>query len=176
MELAIYCLSRAIESFGLCLVSWGYVRPNLLPKRMDVLMFSAATAAIMHCYSGSHGKHRDVFRSKYLNVLDFILGSTGMEHGSIQHVPSTADLLSQLESKIPAANTVALRRRTSSLLRRLSSLENLQGLGRDHDDDQPAARNSIGSEPGITKFRHIHSTQSLEGRDSIIYEDGHEHN
>ena len=99
----------------------------------------------------------------------------GMEHGSIQHVPSTADLLSQLESRIPAAHTVALRRRTSSLLRRLSSLENLHGLGRDHDEDQSAARNSLGSDPGITKFRHIHSTQSLEGRDSIYHEEGHEH-
>ena len=40
-------------------------------------MFSIATAAIMHCYSGAQGRHRDVFRSKYLNVLDFIFGSQG---------------------------------------------------------------------------------------------------
>ena len=26
MELAIYCLSRALESFALCLVDWGLVR------------------------------------------------------------------------------------------------------------------------------------------------------
>ncbi len=26
MELAIYCLSRALESFALCLVDWGIVR------------------------------------------------------------------------------------------------------------------------------------------------------
>ncbi len=49
-----------------------------MPKRIDVLMFSAATAAIMHCYSDGKGRHRDVFRSKYLNVLDFVFGNTGM--------------------------------------------------------------------------------------------------
>jgi hypothetical protein len=40
-------------------------------------MFAAATAAIMHCYSDDRGCHRDVFRSKYLNVLDFVFGNTG---------------------------------------------------------------------------------------------------
>ena len=49
-----------------------------MPKRIDVLMFSAAAAAIMHCYSDSQGRHRDVFRSKYLNILDFVFGNTGM--------------------------------------------------------------------------------------------------
>lgn len=77
MELAHYCLARAMESCALCLTSWGYVRGNRLPKRIDVVIFSAATAAIMHCYSDSHGKHRDVFKSKYLNVLDFVFGNTG---------------------------------------------------------------------------------------------------
>ena len=77
MELAHYCLARAVESCALCLTSWGYVRGDRLPKRVDVLIFSAATAAIMHCYSDSHGKHRDVFKSKYLNVLDFVFGNTG---------------------------------------------------------------------------------------------------
>ncbi len=77
MELAIYCASRALESFALCLVEWGLVRRRDVPKRIDVLMFSAAAAAIMHCYSDGRGRHRDVFRSKYLNVLDFIFGNTG---------------------------------------------------------------------------------------------------
>ncbi len=77
MELAIYCLSRALESFALCLVDWGLVRRRDVPKRADVLMFSAAAAAIMHCYSDGRGRHRDVFRSKYLNVLDFVFGNTG---------------------------------------------------------------------------------------------------
>lgn len=77
MELAHYCLARAIESFSLCLSAWGYVPVQRLPKRTDVLLFSAATAAIMHCYEDSHGYHRDVFKSKYLNVLDFVFGNTG---------------------------------------------------------------------------------------------------
>lgn len=38
---------------------------------------SAATAAILHCYSDGQGSHRDVFRSKYLAVFDFIFGNTG---------------------------------------------------------------------------------------------------
>lgn len=77
MELATYCLARCIESFGLCLVEWGLVSPRLVPPRMDVAFFSVAAACIMHCYSDSNGRHRDVFRSKYLNVLDFIFGNSG---------------------------------------------------------------------------------------------------
>jgi hypothetical protein len=70
-------ISQAIESFALCVGQWGWVRRDALPQRTDVLLFSAATAAICHCYSDGCGRHRDVFRSKYLNVLDFILGNTG---------------------------------------------------------------------------------------------------
>jgi hypothetical protein len=77
MELALYCISRALESWALCLVEWGYVSPTRLPPRLDVVMFSLAVASITHCYSDSHGHHRDVFRSKYLNVLDFIFGNQG---------------------------------------------------------------------------------------------------
>jgi len=43
---------------------WGWVRRKSLPRRIDVVLFSAATAAILHCYSDAHGVHRDVFRSK----------------------------------------------------------------------------------------------------------------
>jgi hypothetical protein len=71
------CVPQAIESFALCVGQWGWVRRDALPQRTDVLLFSAATAAICHCYSDGGGRHRDVFRSKYLNVLDFILGNTG---------------------------------------------------------------------------------------------------
>ena len=77
MELALYVSSRAVESFALCALRYGWLSPRLIPPRPDVLMFSLATAAIVHCYSDSAGVHRDVFRSKYLNVLDFILGNTG---------------------------------------------------------------------------------------------------
>lgn len=40
------------------------MRRKSLPRRIDVVLFSAATAAILHCYSDAHGVHRDVFRSK----------------------------------------------------------------------------------------------------------------
>ena len=66
-----------MESFALCLGEWGFVGSQSLPQRIDVALFTAASAAILHCYSDARGVHRDVFRSKYLNVLDFILGSSG---------------------------------------------------------------------------------------------------
>lgn len=71
MELALYCLSRAIESFGICVQKWGWLGSGWgIPKRLDVVLFSLATAGIMHCYNNE----RDVFRSKYLNVLDWVFG------------------------------------------------------------------------------------------------------
>eukprot|EP00897_Mesotaenium_endlicherianum_P004977 jgi/Mesen1/4507/ME000023S03882 len=76
MELALYCASRAIESFALCARAWGWRLPAPLAlrgaraPRADVLAFGAATAVIMHCYANE----RDVFRSKYLNVLDWVFG------------------------------------------------------------------------------------------------------
>ncbi|KAJ9508904.1 hypothetical protein QJQ45_028214, partial [Haematococcus lacustris] len=84
MELALYCLSRAAESSCRCLVEWGWLPSALLPRRLDVMLFAAGCAAIMHCYSvpahsDGAGQHRDVFRSKYLNVLDFIFGNSGPE-------------------------------------------------------------------------------------------------
>lgn len=93
MELAFYCLSRAIESCALCLQQWGWINADSLPQRFDVLLFSTATAAILHCYSDANGRHRDVFRSKYLGVFDFIFGNTDFSEGRIKHIPSTGDLL-----------------------------------------------------------------------------------
>ena len=124
MELAIYCLSRAAESFALCLPEWGLVpkrRSSLVaassskPKaplgpRYDLVMLCAASAAICHCYSDSKGAHRDVFRSKYLSVLDFILGSDGVERGSIRHSPSASDLVARAVAaspSLPALPTVS---------------------------------------------------------------------
>ena len=71
---------QAVESFALCLKEWGLLGAHSLPQRIDVMLFTAASAAILHCYSDAQGVHRDVFRSKYLNVLDFILGSSGALH------------------------------------------------------------------------------------------------
>eukprot|EP00210_Caulerpa_lentillifera_P002890 g2760.t1 len=63
MELALYALSRAAESFSLCLVDWGYLTP--VKWRFDVALFSVATAFITHCYSDDEGVHRHSFRSKH---------------------------------------------------------------------------------------------------------------
>ncbi|KAI5654823.1 hypothetical protein M9H77_32010 [Catharanthus roseus] len=70
IEISLYCLARAIESFFTCMADVGYLpqTPNL--KRADVVVFSISTAIIMHCYA----VERDVFRSKYLNVLDWVFG------------------------------------------------------------------------------------------------------
>eukprot|EP00898_Chlorokybus_atmophyticus_P001311 jgi/Chlat1/2180/Chrsp17S02753 len=70
MELALYCTARAIESFARCTTAWGWVKGVHLLQRLDVVLFSLATATIMHCYS----RERDVFRSKYLNILDWVFG------------------------------------------------------------------------------------------------------
>ncbi|XP_073282341.1 uncharacterized protein [Primulina huaijiensis] len=70
IEISLYCLARAIESFFTCMSDVGYSTPLKNFKRADVLIFSISTAIIMHCYA----MERDVFRSKYLNVLDWVFG------------------------------------------------------------------------------------------------------
>lgn len=71
MELALYCASRALESFGIWASEWKHFEfLKKLPKRIDVVLFSLSTAVIMHCYNNE----RDVFKSKYLNVLDWVFG------------------------------------------------------------------------------------------------------
>ncbi|XP_044982901.1 uncharacterized protein LOC123449675 isoform X1 [Hordeum vulgare subsp. vulgare] len=69
-EISLYCLARAIESFFTCLTDAGLCPPILQIKRADVVVFSMATSIIMHCYA----QEREVFRSKYLNVLDWVFG------------------------------------------------------------------------------------------------------
>ena len=70
IEIALYCLARAIESFFTSMADAGYVPHSRRIKRADVVVFSLATAIIMHCYA----QEREVFRSKYLNVLDWVFG------------------------------------------------------------------------------------------------------
>ncbi|XP_041018803.1 uncharacterized protein LOC121260832 isoform X2 [Juglans microcarpa x Juglans regia] len=70
MEISLYCLARAIESFFTCMAEAGYLPQSKNLKRADVVIFSLSTAIIMHCYS----QEREVFRSKYLNVLDWVFG------------------------------------------------------------------------------------------------------
>ncbi|GFQ00190.1 hypothetical protein PHJA_002163000 [Phtheirospermum japonicum] len=70
IEISLYCLARAIESFFTCIADAGYLSRSKNIKRADVVTFSISTAIIMHCYA----MERDVFRSKYLNVLDWVFG------------------------------------------------------------------------------------------------------
>lgn len=70
IEISLYCLARAIESFFSCMVDIGYLPESKRFKRADVVIFSLSTAIIMHCYA----QERDVFKSKYLNVLDWVFG------------------------------------------------------------------------------------------------------
>ncbi|KAL5558997.1 hypothetical protein UlMin_035208 [Ulmus minor] len=70
IEISLYCLSRAIESFFTCIADAGYLPQSKNLKRADVIVFSLSTAIIMHCYA----QEREVFRSKYLNVLDWVFG------------------------------------------------------------------------------------------------------
>lgn len=70
IEISLYCLARAIESFFTCMADIGLCPPASKMKRADVVVFILATAIIMHCYA----REREVFRSKYLNVLDWVFG------------------------------------------------------------------------------------------------------
>ncbi|KAF9608267.1 hypothetical protein IFM89_008552 [Coptis chinensis] len=76
IEISLYCFARAIESFFTCMADVGLLPESNKLKRADVIVFSLSTAIIMHCYA----REREVFRSKYLNVLDWVFGvplSTG---------------------------------------------------------------------------------------------------
>mmetsp|Transcript_23951 Transcript_23951/g.66518 ORF Transcript_23951/g.66518 Transcript_23951/m.66518 type:complete len:368 (-) Transcript_23951:266-1369(-) len=95
-ELAMYCLSRALVSSSLAMMESGVLPRWLTKGRGDVLVFAAGLAAIAHCYSDGDGCHRDVFRSKYLSVIDFVFGNTGFSKGSIRHVPSSHEMLTLL--------------------------------------------------------------------------------
>ncbi|KAI3438019.1 hypothetical protein D9Q98_000462 [Chlorella vulgaris] len=120
MELALYCLSRAVESFALTVAAWGWVRPSSLPRRLDVLMFCLASGAILHCYSDHGGERRSVFRTGYLNVFDFILGNTGFK-GGISHHPNNAALI------------------RSGMQRSAASLTNLAGMLRSGNGQRPSS-------------------------------------
>ncbi|PKA49535.1 hypothetical protein AXF42_Ash004075 [Apostasia shenzhenica] len=70
IEISLYCFARAVESFFTCAADAGFLPQASKLKRADVVVFSAATAIILHCYA----QEREVFRSKYLNVLDWVFG------------------------------------------------------------------------------------------------------
>jgi hypothetical protein len=85
--------------------------------RYDVLLFALGCGAIAHCYGGCRGEHRDVFRSKYLAVLDFVFGSTGFSAGAVRHEPSNAELISRAGMRVARS------------INRISSLTGMAGLG-----------------------------------------------
>lgn len=141
MELALYCSSRAIEAFALTMVAKGWVSSSRIPRRLDVIMFSLATAAICHCYSDRYGARRDVFKSKYLAVFDFILGNTGFESAGVQHVPSNGQLL------IAAGHRLEVN--AAALLRGVKSAADLVGLynhGHSLSQNNPGRSASLGEE------------------------------
>ncbi|GMI90954.1 hypothetical protein like AT1G34630 [Hibiscus trionum] len=71
MEISLYCLARAMESLFTWMADVGYLPGSQNMKRPDVVIFSLSTAVIMHCYA----QERELFHSKYLNVLDWIFGA-----------------------------------------------------------------------------------------------------
>ena len=99
-EIAVYCSARAFESFALCALMWGWIPKRLQFRRFDVVLFSIGTGLIMHCYNDSNGDYRYTFRSKYLNVIDFVFGNHGHKHQKIRHIPSTTDLAGSVYKRI----------------------------------------------------------------------------
>ncbi|WPT13490.1 hypothetical protein PSENEW3_00001330 [Picochlorum sp. SENEW3] len=140
MELAVYALARALESFSMSLVEWGYVPKSKNLPRIDVLLFSIATAAICHCYSDHNGKRRDVFAGKYLNVFDFIFGNTGFTNsGRIRHVPTNKDLVAMAGEtgfgKRVRSFARSIGNDLAALSRNPSIPSSISSLSLDSDDD-----------------------------------------
>ena len=108
-ELGVYCGSRALEAVAVLLTSGGRERRRAFASsvskarrgretslvtraaRFDVATFAAASAAVMRCYA----KERDVFRSKYLNVLDYVFGNQGHARQRVRHVGSAYQLMTE---------------------------------------------------------------------------------
>lgn len=78
----------------------------LLARRCDVLLFSLAAAAFLHCYSDHAGARRKAFRPSYLHAIDALFGGLGIEQGRVRHASSRLQLRKHLQ-----ARTAALRGR-----------------------------------------------------------------
>lgn len=140
MELALYCLSRAVESLGLVVVAQGLIPQRYIPKRMDVILFSIASAAIIHCFSDHCGARREVFRSKYLEVFDFILGNEGFAHGCIVHSPSNAELMSMAGKRL--ARSFQSMTSLASMRQRSSDSKDLETVSMDDSDGSIPTENA----------------------------------
>ena len=92
VELAIYVLSRAIESFSLSMTEWRLL-PLFFADQLDLITFSIASSIILHCYT----HERDIFKEKYLNVFDWLFGNYGHDSSKIRHVRSSL-LLAETET------------------------------------------------------------------------------
>ena len=110
-ELGVYCGSRALEAIAVLVASGGNERSvsrerassarratksrasrvSALAPRFDVATFALASAAVMRCYANE----RDVFRSKYLNVLDYVFGNQGHARQRVRHVGSAYRLMTE---------------------------------------------------------------------------------
>lgn len=145
MELAVYALARALESFSMSLVEWGYVPKSKDLPRIDVLLFSIATAAICHCYSDHNGKRRDVFAGKYLNIFDFIFGNTGFTNsGRIRHVPTNKDLVAM-------AGETGFGKRVRSFARSIGN--DLAALSRNPSIPSSISSSSLDSDEDAERIR-----------------------
>lgn len=104
----VCCLvCRSLESFSRCCVDWRWLSPRWLPPRLDVLLFAAGVGAILHCYSDSNGVHRDVFRSKYLGVFDFVFGNTGTCAVVVARVTCLCGTSCEKSSMVPTEQNVS---------------------------------------------------------------------
>jgi hypothetical protein len=106
-ELGVYCASRALEAVAVLVAGANARRiasdesrknadafASFLVKRLarfDVATFALASAAVMRCYANE----RDVFRSKYLNVLDYVFGNQGHGRQRVRHVGSAYQLMTE---------------------------------------------------------------------------------
>ena len=107
-ELGVYCASRALEAVAVLVaganakrIASDESRKNARTKasfflvkrlaRFDVATFALASAAVMRCYANE----RDVFRSKYLNVLDYVFGNQGHGRQRVRHVGSAYQLMTE---------------------------------------------------------------------------------
>ena len=116
-ELGVYCASRALEAVAVLVaganakrIASDESRKNARTKasfflvkrlaRFDVATFALASAAVMRCYANE----RDVFRSKYLNVLDYVFGNQGHGRQRVRHVGSAYQLMTE-PPEMPASPT-----------------------------------------------------------------------
>ena len=120
MELAMYCWGREPAEINrplpLRAVYRGLIPKSIQRQRGDILLFSIASATIMHCYN----TERDVFRSKYLNILDYVFGSAGHDSQSISHTPRVMKFYST-PPKLESQRKSTFWKRTHRQMRRCRS-------------------------------------------------------